>query len=47
MATVKKGVLTKSREWWDHLRYTKREFWKKHRLAEKKHIRKEIKDNGK
>lgn len=35
MATVKKGVLIASGEWWKHLRYTKREFWKGERQAGK------------
>ena len=33
MATVKKGVLTRSGQWWDHLRWTKRRFWKGERQA--------------
>lgn len=36
MATKKKGVLSTSGEWWRHLRWTKRLFWKKHRKAEKR-----------
>lgn len=35
MATVKKGVLIASGEWWQHLRYTKRAFWKGERQAGK------------
>jgi hypothetical protein len=33
MATVKKGLLTSPGEWWKHLRWTKRVFWKKERQA--------------
>ncbi|MDO9708972.1 hypothetical protein [Paracraurococcus lichenis] len=33
MATMKKGILTASREWWKHLRWTKRDFWKRERRA--------------
>lgn len=33
MATMKKGILTAAREWWKHLRETKREFWKSERKA--------------
>lgn len=40
MATVKKGLLTASPEWWKHLRETKRLFWKGERRAVKKSIRK-------
>jgi hypothetical protein len=36
MATVKKGILTASGEWWRHLRGTKRAFWKGERRAAKK-----------
>ena len=28
VATIKKGMLTPSKEWWKHLRWTKRQFWK-------------------
>ncbi len=31
MATVKKGVLVHAGEWWKHLRWTKRSFWKRER----------------
>lgn len=41
MATKKKGVLVRSGEWWVHLRKTKRDFWKKHRKAEKALTRKD------
>lgn len=33
MATVKKGVLTRSPQWWKHLRDWKRFFWKAERKA--------------
>ncbi len=36
MATVKKGTLTHAGEWWKHLRWTKRVFWKKERQAAKR-----------
>ena len=36
MATVKKGVLTPPGEWWKHLRWTKRRFWKGERQAGKR-----------
>jgi hypothetical protein len=36
MATVKKGMLTPPTEWWKHLRWAKRAFWKSERQASKK-----------
>jgi len=36
MATVKKGTMTHSPEWWKHLRETKRLFWKRERTAQKR-----------
>jgi hypothetical protein len=33
MATVKKGILTPAGEWWKHLRWNKRTFWKGERQA--------------
>lgn len=33
MATVKKGILIPSPEWWVHLRWSKRIFWKRERKA--------------
>jgi len=36
MANVKKGQLTTAHEWWKHLRWTKRPFWKSERQAGKK-----------
>jgi hypothetical protein len=44
MATVKKGLLTKSPEWWRHLREMKRVFWKAERRAAKKAARRETTD---
>jgi hypothetical protein len=41
MATVKKGVLVPSPEWWKHLRRVKRLFWKRHRRAEQRLARRE------
>ena len=41
MATVKNGMLTKTGEWWKHLRETKRVFWKGERQAVRKLIRNE------
>jgi hypothetical protein len=36
MASKKKGVLTSAAQWWKHLRWTKRQFWKKERKASRK-----------
>jgi hypothetical protein len=36
MATAKKGQLAASPEWWKHLRWTKRAFWKRQRQADKR-----------
>lgn len=36
MTTVKKGMLTVSGEWWRHLRWKKRAFWKGERRAAKR-----------
>jgi heme A synthase len=36
MATKKQGILTTSGEWWQHLRWTKRLFWKRARKAARK-----------
>ena len=41
MATVKKGILTASPEWWRHLRSMKRSFWKSERQAAREFIRRE------
>lgn len=42
MATVKKGTLTRAGEWWKHLRWTKRVFWKSERKAGKADARSRI-----
>lgn len=42
MATVKKGMLTASGEWWKHLRMTKRTFWKGERRAAKHEATSEV-----
>ncbi len=34
MASKKYGI--KAGEWWKHLRWTKRPFWKRHRRADKR-----------
>ena len=39
MATKKKGLLTVSGEWWKHLRWLKRAFWKSERRAAKQTLR--------
>ena len=36
MATAKKGQLVAATEWWKHLRWTKRAFWKRQRQADKR-----------
>lgn len=38
MATAKKGQLVRAPEWWKHLRWTKRAFWKSQRKAEKRDV---------
>ena len=42
MATVKKGLLTAAGEWWKHLRWTKRLFWKGERQAGRKDARRQV-----
>jgi len=44
MATVKKGILTSSGEWWKHLRWTKRAFWKAERRAAEREAVSEVGD---
>lgn len=46
MATVKKGMLTRTGEWWKHLRSIKRKFWKGERQAAKQLIRRESAASG-
>jgi len=36
MANVKKGQLVSAGEWWKHLRWTKRAFWKRQRKADQR-----------
>jgi hypothetical protein len=36
MANLKKGQLVRPPEWWKHLRWAKRLFWKRNRRAEHK-----------
>ena len=33
MATMKKGITVRATEWWRHLRWAKRAFWKRQRKA--------------
>jgi hypothetical protein len=44
MANVKQGNLTRSPQWWKHLKDWKRVFWKSERQAQKKDIKNESKD---
>ena len=39
MATVKKGMLTSAGEWWKHLRWMKRPFWKGERKAAERDVK--------
>jgi hypothetical protein len=39
MANVKKGTLTRSPQWWKHLRDWKRIFWKSERSAQKRDVK--------
>jgi len=43
MASVRKGLLTAPHEWWKHLRWTKRVFWKAERKAAKNMAQREAK----
>lgn len=38
MATVKKGILTSSPQWWKHLRWTKQQFWSRERKAAERDV---------
>jgi hypothetical protein len=38
MANVKNGQLVPPPEWWKHLRWMKRNFWKSHRRAEQREV---------
>lgn len=42
MATVKQGMLVKSRQWWKHLKDYKRRFWHDQRRAEKKDTKQRV-----
>ena len=42
MANVKKGQTVSAPEWWKHLKWCKRVFWKKQRKAFIREIRKEV-----
>lgn len=44
MATVKKGILTESPEWWKHLRWVKKVFWKRERKAAQRDAKKQIRE---
>lgn len=46
MATMKKGQLASATEWWKHLRWTKRVFWKRERQAGKRLARDESQRDG-
>jgi hypothetical protein len=39
MANVKQGNLTKSPQWWKHLKDWKRVFWKSERKAQQKDVK--------
>jgi len=43
MSTIKKGMLTKNREWCKHLRpFRKKLFWKGERYAQKRYAEKSL-----
>lgn len=44
MANVKQHNLTRPPEWWKHLKWVKRIFWKRERKAHKKDIIDQVKD---
>lgn len=44
MATVKKGIATKSPQWWQHLRWMKRVFWKRERMATRLEIARQVRN---
>lgn len=44
MATIKAGILTNAGEWWKHLRWAKRAFWKGERQAAKADARSQTRD---
>ncbi len=41
MANVKQGNLSRPPEWWKHLKWAKKVFWKTERQAHKKEIKNE------
>jgi len=41
MANVKQGQTVPATRWWKHLRWTKRNFWKRQRRADKTALRRE------
>ena len=45
MAGVKKGTLTAPQEWWKHLRWVKRCFWKRERKAYKSDVQTRLVDD--
>lgn len=45
MATKKKGILTSSPEWWKHLRWIKRPFWKGERQAAKEDVKYRVRED--
>ena len=44
MANVKQGNLAKPPQWWKHLDWAKRVFWKRERQAHKAAIREQTKE---
>ncbi|MEX0598433.1 MAG: hypothetical protein WD512_18265 [Candidatus Paceibacterota bacterium] len=44
MANVKKGQLVAPPQWWKHLKEWKKVFWHKNRRAEKKQIKRRLKE---
>jgi hypothetical protein len=46
MANVRKGHLTTGGEWWKHLRWLKRTFWKAERKAAKHDARRQSHTSG-
>jgi hypothetical protein len=42
MATIKKGTLARPPEWWKHLRWMKRAFWKAERTAAKQDSKRQV-----
>ncbi len=44
MAHVKKGHLVRAPEWWKHLKWQARKFWKRHRQAEKKEAKRQVRE---